>query len=150
MCPLDGTRGSARDQTHDCGGDSLARGGKRKTASSASRVDAALSLLLSLYVLRSCRCEPDWEVGRISTVGCNCSSFSCLVFHRPGGDWAGRALWALGKAPRRLEGNQKASGCQPNKWETACEAPHDASRSPLQPYAGGAAFLLTVAEGPCH
>ncbi|XP_024593740.1 uncharacterized protein LOC112394958 [Neophocaena asiaeorientalis asiaeorientalis] len=59
---------------------------------------------------------------------------------RPGGDWAGRALWALGKAPRRLEGNKKASGCQPNKWETACEAPHDASRSPLQPHAGGAAF----------
>ncbi|TKC47447.1 hypothetical protein EI555_010100 [Monodon monoceros] len=59
---------------------------------------------------------------------------------RPGGDWAGRALRALGKAPRRLEGNKKTSGCQPNKWETACEAPHDASRSPLQPHAGGAAF----------
>ncbi|KAJ8782977.1 hypothetical protein J1605_009585 [Eschrichtius robustus] len=35
------------------------------------------SLLFSLYVLRFCRYEPDWEVGRISTMGCNCYCHSC-------------------------------------------------------------------------
>lgn len=79
-------------------------------------------------------------------VECDGCSFSCFL--QAVEELGSRCLQALGRTPRRVDGDEEASGGQPNRWEVACKAPPSSLAPPSCQMEEAQPLLLTVAQGP--
>lgn len=138
MCPLDGTRGSTRDQTHDSGRDSLACGGKWETTNSASRVDAALFFSPSTCYISAAVSQigrlggsPQWAV----------TALLSPVWFSTGREETGQAgpyghlerLQEDWKGTKRPLDANPTSGRQPARHPTTLHVPHSSHMQEVQP-----------------
>lgn len=133
MLSLDGIEDLAMDETYDYGRASFAFGGEWKTPNSSSRVDATLFPFLPLHVsaatsqTRRLGGSLWWPVTAVSPVQLSTGR---------GGDGAGRPLGALGRAPRRLQGDKVTLDANPT-GERQLQEPLP---TPTLPYAGAGPF----------